>query len=170
MANQFRFTTQDYQTDAVNSLARAFTGQPRVDAVQRVVGRHGMLEEYAFRNKRLVIDDNDIYKNVKEIQNQNGIKPAKSYGGRQFTIEMETGTGKTFVYTKSIFELNREYGWSKFIIMVPSVAIREGVYKSLNLTQEYFQQQYGKKLRFFIYDTKNKSNIANIKNFGNTFF
>ena len=168
MANQFRFTTQDYQTDAVNSLARAFTGQPRVDAVQRVVGRHGMLEEYAFRNKRLVIDDNDIYKNVKEIQNQNGIKPAKSYGGRQFTIEMETGTGKTFVYTKSIFELNREYGWSKFIIMVPSVAIREGVYKSLNLTQEYFQQQYGKKLRFFIYDTKNKSNIANIKNFGNT--
>lgn len=168
MANQFRFTTQDYQTDAVNSLAKVFTGQPRVDAVQRVVGRHGMLEEYAFRNKRLVIDDNDIYKNVKEIQNQNGIKPAKSYGGRQFTIEMETGTGKTFVYTKSIFELNREYGWSKFIIMVPSVAIREGVYKSLNLTQEYFQQQYGKKLRFFIYDTKNKSNIANIKNFGNT--
>lgn len=168
MANQFRFTTQDYQTDAVNSLAKVFAGQPRVDAVQRVVGRHGMLEEYAFRNKRLVIDDNDIYKNVKEIQNQNGIKPAKSYGGRQFTIEMETGTGKTFVYTKSIFELNRDYGWSKFIIMVPSVAIREGVYKSLNLTQEYFQQQYGKKLRFFIYDTKNKSNIANIKNFGNT--
>lgn len=168
MANQFRFTTQDYQTEAVNSLAKVFTGQPRVDAVQRVVGRHGMLEEYAFRNKRLVIDDNDIYKNVKEIQNQNGIKPAKSYGGRQFTIEMETGTGKTFVYTKSIFELNREYGWSKFIIMVPSVAIREGVYKSLNLTQEYFQQQYGKKLRFFIYDTKNKSNISNIKNFGNT--
>lgn len=168
MANQFRFTTQDYQTDAVNSLARVFDGQPRVDPVRKVAGRYGMIEEYSFANKKLLISDNDIYKNVKEIQNQNGIKPAKSYGGRQFTIEMETGTGKTFVYTKSIFELNREYGWSKFIIMVPSVAIREGVYKSLNLTQEYFQQQYGKKLRFFIYDTKNKSNIANIKNFGNT--
>lgn len=146
---------------------RVFTGQP---SGQRkvLVGRQGTYVEEVFANRKLYISDNDIYKNVKEIQNQNGIKPAKSYGGRQFTIEMETGTGKTFVYTKSIFELNREYGWSKFIIMVPSVAIREGVYKSLNLTQEYFQQQYGKKLRFFIYDTKNKSNIANIKNFGNT--
>lgn len=167
MANTFRFTTQQYQTDAVDSLVRVFTGQP---SGQRkvLVGRQGTYVEEVFANRKLYISDNDIYKNVKEIQNQNGIKPAKSYGGRQFTIEMETGTGKTFVYTKSIFELNREYGWSKFIIMVPSVAIREGVYKSLNLTQEYFQQQYGKKLRFFIYDTKNKSNIANIKNFGNT--
>lgn len=146
---------------------RAFTGQP---SGQRkvLVGRQGTYVEEIFANRKLYISDNDIYKNVKDVQNVNEIKPAKTYGGRQFSIEMETGTGKTFVYTKSIFELNREYGWSKFIIMVPSVAIREGVYKSLNLTQEYFQQQYGKKLRFFIYDTKNKSNIANIKNFGNT--
>lgn len=168
MANHFRFTTQQYQTDAVESLVRVFDGQPRVDPVRKVAGRHGMIEEYSFANKKLLISDNDIYKNVKNVQNDNEIKPAKTYGGRQFSIEMETGTGKTFVYTKSIFELNREYGWSKFIIMVPSVAIREGVYKSLSLTQDYFQQQYGKKLRFFIYDTKNKSNIANIKNFGNT--
>lgn len=168
MANQFRFTTQQYQTNAVNSLVGVFDGQPRVDPVRKVAGRHGMIEEYSFANKKLVIGDNDIYKNVKDVQNSNEIKPAKTYGGRQFSVEMETGTGKTFVYTKSIFELNREYGWSKFIIIVPSVAIREGVYKSLSMTQEYFQQQYGKKLRFFIYDTKNKSNIANIKNFGNT--
>lgn len=167
MANQFRFTTQQYQTDAVDSLVRVFTGQP---SGQRkvLVGRQGTYVEEVFANRKLYISDNDIYKNVKDVQNANEIKPAKTYGGRQFSIEMETGTGKTFVYTKSIFELNKEYGWSKFIIMVPSVAIREGVYKSLSLTQDYFQQQYGKKLRYFIYDTKNKSNIANIKNFGNT--
>lgn len=168
MANHFRFTTQDYQTDAVNALVDCFTGQPRIDPLQIVAGRRGMLEEYAFANRKLQISDNDIYKNVKDVQNRSEIKPGKTYGGRQFSVEMETGTGKTFVYTKSIFELNRQYGWSKFIIMVPSVAIREGVYKSLSLTQDYFQNEYGKKLRYFIYDTKNKSNIANIKNFGNT--
>lgn len=167
-ANQFRFTTQAYQTDAVDSLVRVFAGQPRLDPLRRVVGRSGMLEEYGFANRKIQIDDNEIYKSVKQVQSDNEIKHAKTYGGRQFSIEMETGTGKTFVYTKSIFELNKQYGWSKFIIMVPSVAIREGTNKSLQLTQDYFQQQYGKKLRFFIYDTKNKSNIANIKNFGNT--
>ena len=168
MANHFRFTTQQYQTDAVNALVDCFIGQPRIDPLQIVAGRHGMIEEYAFANRKLLIDDNDIYKNVKDVQNRGEIKPGKTFGGRQFSIEMETGTGKTFVYTKSIFELNKQYGWSKFIIIVPSVAIREGVYKSLQLTQGYFQSEYGKKLRYFIYDTKNKSNIANIKNFGNT--
>jgi len=168
MANHFRFTTQDYQTDAVNALVDCFAGQPRIDPLQIVAGRRGMLEEYAFANRKLQINDNDVYKNVKDVQTRGEIKHAKTYGGRQFSIEMETGTGKTFVYTKSIFELHKQYGWSKFIIMVPSVAIREGVYKSLQLTQDYFQNEYGKKLRYFIYDTKNKSNIANIKNFGNT--
>ncbi|MDQ5982201.1 MAG: type restriction enzyme [Patescibacteria group bacterium] len=168
MANHFRFTTQDYQTDAVNALVDCFAGQPRIDPLRIIAEREGSVELYAFANRKLQISDNDIYKNVKDVQNRGEIKPGKTYGGRQFSIEMETGTGKTFVYTKSIFELNKQYGWSKFIIMVPSVAIREGVYKSLSLTQEYFQQQYGKKLRYFIYDTKNKSNIANIKNFGNT--
>lgn len=168
MTGHFRFTTQGYQSNAVDALVRCFEGQPH--GVRKAVGQRliGNITEDIFANKKFIISDNDIYKRVKEIQNDAEVKPAKTYGGRQFSIEMETGTGKTFVYTKSIFELNREYGWSKFIIMVPSVAIREGVYKSLTLTQEYFQQQYGKKLRFFIYDTKNKSNIANIKNFGNT--
>jgi type III restriction enzyme len=81
---------------------------------------------------------------------------------------METGTGKTYVYTRSMFELNRQYGWSKFIIMVPSIAIREGVNKSLEITAEHFQEIYGKKIRFSIYNTKNKSNLSNIKNFANT--
>lgn len=168
MANHFRFTTQDYQTDAVNALVDCFIGQPCIDPLRIIAERQGSAEFYAFANRKLQISDNDIYKNVKDVQNRGDIKPGKTYGGWQFSVEMETGTGKTFVYTKSIFELNKQYGWSKFIIMVPSVAIREGAYKSLQLTAEYFQNEYGKKLRYFIYDTKNKSNIANIKNFGNT--
>lgn len=171
--NNFRFKTQDYQTRAVEALVRVFVGQPKIGTAKRVTRRIGMIEEYTFSNAKLRISDNDIYKNVKQAQSDTDLQfsritPAKTYGGRQFSIEMETGTGKTFVYTKSIFELNQQYGWSKFIIMVPSVAIREGVHKSLAMTEEYFQQEYGKKLRFFIYDTKNKSNIANIKNFGNS--
>lgn len=167
MANQFHFTTEDYQTNAVEALVNAFDGQP--SGSRKVVGsRQGTYVEEVFANKKLTISDNDIFKNIKKIQNDNEIKPVSKWTGRQFSIEMETGTGKTFVYTKSIYELHKRYGWSKFIIMVPSVAIREGVYKSLGMTQEYFQSQYGKKLRYFIYDTKNKSNIANIKNFGNT--
>ena len=81
---------------------------------------------------------------------------------------METGTGKTYVYTKTMFELNKQYGWNKFIIMVPSVAIREGVHKSLEITTDHFQEIYGKKIRFSIYNTKNKSNLINIKSFANT--
>ena len=81
---------------------------------------------------------------------------------------METGTGKTYVYTKTMYELNAHYGWSKFIIMVPSVAIREGVHKSLEITADHFQEIYGKKIRFNIYNTQNKSNLVNIKSFANT--
>ncbi|PJA45443.1 restriction endonuclease subunit R, partial [Candidatus Uhrbacteria bacterium CG_4_9_14_3_um_filter_50_9] len=97
-----------------------------------------------------------------------GIDVVKKLHGLNFTVEMETGTGKTYVYTKAMFELNKLYGWNKFIIMVPSIAIREGVHKSLQITADHFQQEYGKKLRYFIYDTKNKSNLTNIKNFAQT--
>ena len=69
-------------------------------------------------------------------------------------IEMETGTGKTYCYIKTIFELNRRYGWSKFIIVVPSIAIREGVFQSLTDTSDHFLEQYGKRVRFFIYNSK----------------
>ncbi|MEO1927592.1 MAG: DEAD/DEAH box helicase family protein [Nautiliaceae bacterium] len=99
------------------------------------------------------------------MQKRNSLKPLKKLEGLNFTVEMETGTGKTYVYTGTIFELNKRYGFSKFIIMVPSVAIREGVHKSLEITQEHFKELYNKKLRFFIYDTKKSSNLTNIKNF-----
>lgn len=69
-------------------------------------------------------------------------------------VEMETGTGKTYCYIKTIFEMNKRYGWSKFVIVVPSIAIREGVYKSLDITAEHFTEQYGKKIRKFIYNSR----------------
>ncbi len=123
---------------------------------------------YRFSNKKL--DRGlDILANIQKIQKQDEllkistkIDPKKLLN---LTVEMETGTGKTYVYTKSIFELNLKYGWSKFIIIVPSIAIREGVHKSLQITADHFKIAYKKKLRYFIYDSKNSSNLANIKNF-----
>ena len=82
-----------------------------------------------------------------------------------FNIEMETGTGKTYTYIKTMYELNKNYGWSKFIVMTPSIAIREGVLKSFQITEDHFQEMYGKKIRYFVYNSNNSSNIANICNF-----
>ncbi|MCA9382563.1 DEAD/DEAH box helicase family protein, partial [Candidatus Dojkabacteria bacterium] len=121
-----------------------------------------------FSNKKLDISQQTLLQNLREVQKEQGIPASKELEGLNFTIEMETGTGKTYSYTKTMYELNERYGWSKFIIMVPSVAIREGVHKSLQITADHFQETYGKKIRFFIYDTKNKSNLVNIKNFANT--
>ena len=104
----------------------------------------------------------------KPLQKEQVFKIVDRLDGLNFTIEMETGTGKTYVYTKTIYELNKHYGWNKFIIMVPSVAIREGVHKSLEITAEHFQEIYGKKIRFSIYNTQNKSNLINIKSFADT--
>jgi len=105
---------------------------------------------------------------VQTLQKEHGLKTISKLDGLNFTTEMETGTGKTYVYTKTMYELNKQYGWNKFIIMVPSVAIREGVHKSLEITADHFQEIYGKKIRFSIYNTKNKSNLINIKSFADT--
>ncbi|PIW96749.1 restriction endonuclease subunit R, partial [Candidatus Kaiserbacteria bacterium CG_4_8_14_3_um_filter_38_9] len=118
--------------------------------------------------KKLELSEVDLLKNVQELQKEQGIDVIKKLQGLNFTVEMETGTGKTYVYTKAMFELNKLYGWNKFIIMVPSIAIREGVHKSLEITADHFQAEYGKKLRYFIYNTQNKSNLTNIKNFAQT--
>lgn len=170
-----KFKQYQYQTDACNALIRCFAGQSkweRKDIVSRTVedrwllGKEILLDE-RFSNKRL--DQNlTLLSNIQELQREQGLPISKQLDGLNFTIEMETGTGKTYVYTKAMFELNKEYGWSKFIIMVPSVAIREWVHKSLELTADHFQELYGKKIRYFIYDSKNKSNLINIKNFANT--
>lgn len=165
---KLKFKEQQYQIDAVNNIVRVFSGQEK-GYRKETVGRTGMFSDEIFSNKKIEISNSDILKNVQELQREQGLHPVTSLqGGLNFTVEMETGTGKTYVYTRAMLELHKQYGWNKFIIMVPSVAIREGVYKSLDITQDHFQELYGKKIRFFIYDTKNKSNITNIQKFGNS--
>ncbi len=175
---KLKFKKQQYQTDAVNNLVRVFSGQTkgfRKETIGRRTVKADLLqnehsvEDSIFSNKKFEITEEAILENVKNLQREQQLKPSKKLdGGYNFTVEMETGTGKTYVYTKMMLEMHRLYGWSKYIIIVPSVAIREGVRKSLEITAEHFQEEFGKKIRFSIYDNKNKSNLVNIKQFGNS--
>jgi len=173
---KLQFKQQPYQTDATMAVVRCFEGQSkgfRKEVVGREILDHGLFGtevkvEEIFSNKKLEITEADILKNVQTLQKEQGLKTISKLDGLNFTIEMETGTGKTYVYTKTMYELNKHYGWNKFIIMVPSVAIREGVHKSLEITADHFQEIYGKKIRFSIYNTQNKSNLINIKSFADT--
>jgi type III restriction enzyme len=113
-----------------------------------------------FSNAPIVVSDKKILEHIRTTQRQGGIKPSDSLVGRfNLTIEMETGVGKTYTYIKTMYELNKRYGWSKFIIVVPSVAIREGVYKSFQMTEEHFAEDYGKKIRYFIYNSSQLTEI-----------
>ena len=173
------FKTLNYQTEAVASIVKVFEGQGYSDGIQY---RHDIGDQKtaqtvidpetgipitdfltAYRNNDLLLSTEDILANINAIQKIGGLTPSrtiiKSLGKVSLDIEMETGTGKTFVYTKAMFELNAKYGWSKFIIVVPSIAIREGVYKSIHITESYFMEQYGKKLRTFIYDSSNLTKV-----------
>ena len=113
-------------------------------------------------NQKIVpeLSDQLILEHLQKIQRNNQITPSEQLEGRyNLTIEMETGVGKTYTYIKTMYELNKHYGWSKFIIVVPSIAIREGVYKSFQITQEHFAEEYGKKVRFFIYNSAQLTEI-----------
>jgi type III restriction enzyme len=177
---KLKFKQQSYQTEATDAIASIFAGQQKGHR-KETVGRVGLFVDEVFSNKRIELSEEALLTNIQTVQKEQGLpvsskleSPLAVKDGANtriapnLTIEMETGTGKTYVYTKAMFELNQRYGWNKFIIMVPSVAIREGVYKSLSITAEHFQETYGKKLRYFIYDTKNKSNLTNINNFAST--
>ena len=175
---RFRFKIQDYQSDAVYSVIKVFKGQPFCNMVKYTIDtgikKNNKLQssiwdtaynenDEGFENANVVLDDDTLLDNIKKIQQENNIKVQdeliKHLGKCSLNIEMETGTGKTYVYIKTIFELNERYGWSKFIIVVPSIAIREGVKKSFEMMEEHFMQHYGKKARYFIYDSKNLSRI-----------
>ncbi len=161
------FKQQPYQTDAAMAVVRCFEGQSRKQR-KDIADRTGFLTHEIFSNHKIELAEEDVLKNVQTLQREQGLKVIQKLDGMNFTIEMETGTGKTYVYTKTMYELNKHYGWNKFIIIVPSIAIREGVHKSLEITAEHFQELYGKKIRFFIYNTGNKSNLINIKSFADT--
>lgn len=147
-----------YQQDAINAIVGVFEGQPFVQtgamAFQSIqIG--GLFQTELGMGNRLNLPDDEILKNVHRIQEENGIEKVAALAGREFSVEMETGTGKTYVYLRSIFELNKTHGFKKFIIVVPSVAIREGVLKSIDMMKEHFQTLYDKApFDHFVYDSK----------------
>ena len=174
---KFQFTIQNYQTEAVNSVVKVFAGQPyqeranyRRDTGTQVIDRTlfniNLSDEelyMGFENAKVKLNSEQLLNNIQEVQKDNNIKEssslAKHMGKCSLDVEMETGTGKTYVYIKTMFELNKQYGWSKFIVVVPSIAIREGVKKSFEMMQDHFMEQYRKKARFFVYNSKNLTDV-----------
>jgi len=169
---KLKFKHQKFQADAAKAVCDVFAGQPRVDknTYQIDPGRdntQGRLRSVlftGFANNRLApnLTKEVLLERIQHIQNSQMIKPSDKIEGDgiNLTIEMETGVGKTYTYIKTIYELNKLYGWSKFIIVVPSVAIREGVYKSFQITADHFKEEYNKQIRFFIYNSANLQNIS----------
>lgn len=184
---KFNFKVQQYQTDAVEAVIKVFTGQGYNDKVSyiRDLGNVRKSKSYGaqivddklveaqddtgFKNEVVNLTDKQLLRNIQELQSQNNIKLAseliKDLGRCNLDIEMETGTGKTYVYIKTMFELNKRYGWSKFIVVVPSIAIREGVKKTFEITSDHFMEHYGKRVRFFVY---NSSNLNQLDNFSSS--
>ncbi len=163
---KIKYKHQEFQADAAKAVVDVFAGQPYLTpAYMMDRGSSYQLsltddsDFTGWSNQKIVpeLNDQQILENLQKIQRKNQIAPSKKLEGRgegfNLTIEMETGVGKTYTYIKTMYELNRAYGWSKFIIVVPSIAIREGVYKSFEMTQEHFAEEYGKKIHFFIYNS-----------------
>ncbi len=153
---------QNYQLDAINAIVNVFDGQPLAQGEFEIhfeAARGERLAELGVGNQ-LVIDKNTIIKNVRAIQKNNGIAKTDKFHDMNFSVEMETGTGKTYVYLRTIYELEKKYGFKKFIIVVPSVAIREGVLKSLELTREHFAEFYGSiPVEAWVYDSRQVSKL-----------
>ncbi|OAV72127.1 type III restriction-modification system StyLTI enzyme res [Bacteroidales bacterium Barb4] len=168
---KLKFKYQRFQADAAKAVCDVFAGQPYKMAnyaidLGTIEGQIQYSADYytGVKNHTIELTDDVVLKHIKEIQRAQHIKPSnklekENQFGYNLTIEMETGVGKTYTYIKTMFELNKQYGWTKFIVVVPSVAIREGVHKSFEITQEHFAEDYGKKIRFFIYNSKNLTDI-----------
>lgn len=172
---KLKFKQQAYQTAAVEAVVNCFAGQPhqtginyRIDTglIAGQADQSSLFEESGFKNGDIKISDAQVLDNIQNLQQQHNLPRSVKLESTKICtvnldVEMETGTGKTYCYIKTAFELNKKYGWSKFIIVVPSIAIREGVYKSLNITADHFLEAYGKKARFFIYNSKQLHNLEN---------
>jgi len=171
---KLQFKKQAYQTNAVNAVVDCFIGQPNTSGIRyqvdpgRVAPNTQQEIDYkdqsaGFKNTDVVVN---VLGNIQKVQQQQNLNVSqaliqhKSPCEINLSVEMETGTGKTYVYIKTMLELNKQYGWSKFIIVVPSIAIREGIYKSLQITQDHFLEEYGKKIRSFIYNSSKLDEIS----------
>lgn len=163
---KLKFKNQDFQTEAVNAVADLFIGQEKSSNTFSIDDNAGQIRliqnDFGFGNK-LLVDDDTLIANMHNIQKRQKLPITRDFDSKQYSIEMETGTGKTYVYTKTILELNKRYGFTKFIIVVPSVAIREGVFKSLQVTEEHFKNLYDSEpYRYFIY---NSSRLSDVRSF-----
>lgn len=167
---KLQFKNQKFQADAAKAVVDVFAGQPYLVPSYMMDKGTGLYQQTlteeedftGWSNHKIVpgLSDKSILEHINSIQRANQIKPSSKLEGRfNLTIEMETGVGKTYTYIKTMYELNRAYGWSKFIVVVPSIAIREGVYKSFQVTQDHFAEEYGKKIRFFIYNSAQLTQI-----------
>ena len=170
---RIQYKHQKFQADAAKAVVDVFAGQPYLTPTYMMDRGSGYIQQSltddvdftGWSNQKIVPELNDqlILEHLQKIQRTNQIAPSNKLEGRSngfnLTIEMETGVGKTYTYIKTMYELNRAYGWSKFIIVVPSIAIREGVYKSFEMTQDHFAEEYGKKIRFFIYNSTQLTEI-----------
>ena len=171
---KIKFKKQNYQTNAVEAVADCFVGQPQDSAIKYridpgveagAVQKTLAFDELAgFKNADIAIPHAQILKNIQHVQRGQNLPASTTLVSNKVSsinldIEMETGTGKTYCYIKSMFELNKRYGWSKFIVVVPSIAIREGVQKSFEMTAEHFLEDYGKRARYFIYNSKQLHNL-----------
>ncbi len=185
---KLQFKEQDFQIQAVKAVVDCFEGQPLKTnrftlerskdlirkAKEAAVGLQGLgletevMEDIGYRNSPLQILDTQVLKNIQAVQRQNDLHESKQLEhprgiklGYNLTIEMETGTGKTYTYIRTMYELHKNYGWSKFIVIVPSIAIREGVFKSFQVTQDHFQELYGHRISPFIYNSGRPQDIEN---------
>ncbi len=174
----------DYQHAAIEAVCDLFRGQEicrteftvSVQGTRRVAGQGelalaggsfsqselGLVQNELGVGNRLTLLDDEILKNLQDIQLKNGLRPSVSLASGDFTVEMETGTGKTYVYLRTVFELNKRYGFTKFVIVVPSVAIKEGVYKTLQITEDHFRNLYaGVPFDYFLYDSNKLGQVRN---------
>ena len=159
----------DYQLQAIEAVCDLFRGQ-EVCRTEFTVVRNaadaqaglGFAESDLGTGNRLNLTDEEIFANLNDVQLRNGLSPSAALDSGDFTVEMETGTGKTYVYLRTIFELNKRYGFTKFVIVVPSVAIKEGVYKSLQITDDHFRALYsGAPFEYFLYDSAKLGQVRN---------
>lgn len=186
---KLQFKQQEFQIHAVEAVVECFIGQKlktnrftlertkelirkakqaAAGNVQSIAFDTDVLEDIGYRNSPIQIPESQILTNIKVVQKVNDLNESQQIErpkgvklGYNLTIEMETGTGKTYTYIRTMYELNKHYGWSKFIVIVPSIAIREGVYKSFEITQDHFQELYGHKINPFIYNSGRPQDIEN---------
>jgi type III restriction enzyme len=179
---KIKFKQQTFQTEAVSAVVDCFAGQPldagityRIDpgkltqetpTGQMLIAeaQRAQTEQAGIKNNDLALPLSAVLKNLQTVQQAQNLPVSSALKSTAITavnldIEMETGTGKTYCYIKTMFELNKRYGWSKFIVVVPSIAIREGVYQTFSNTTDHFLEQYGKKTRPFIYNSKQLHNL-----------